>query len=78
MCVQFDVAHSAGRCTVRGVQQGPTEVFHYDLVDDEGEPIGDLAHESDALDVGDIIPFDGHVYEIRDIDEAVLHVRRVI
>jgi hypothetical protein len=60
------------------VQQGPAQVFHYALVDDEGEPIGDLAHESDDLDVGDIIPFEGHVFEIREIDDSTLHVRRVI
>ena len=53
------------------------EVFHYELVGENGEPIGDLAHESDDLDVGDIVPCGGHVFEIREIVDSV-HVRRVM
>jgi hypothetical protein len=60
------------------VSEVQAEVFHYELVDDDGEPIGDLAHESDDLDVGDIVPCGGHVFEIREIVDSVLHVRRVI
>jgi len=54
------------------------EVFHYELVAEDGEPIGDLAHESDSLEVGDIVPCGGHVFEIREIVDAVLHVPRAI
>jgi lysyl-tRNA synthetase class II len=54
------------------------EVFHYELVDEHDLPIGALAHESNDLDVGDIVPCDGHMFEIRAVDEATLHVRRVI
>jgi hypothetical protein len=62
---------------VLGVQR-QTEAFRYELFDESGEPIGDLAHESDVLDVGDLVPCGGHVFEIREVYETVLHVRRVI
>ena len=58
--------------------QRQTEAFRYELLDEGGEPVGDLAHESDVLDVGDIVPYGGHVFEIREVYDTVLHVRRVI
>jgi hypothetical protein len=61
-----------------GDVQQQTEVFHYELVDEEGEPIGDLAHESNDLDVGDIVPCGGHVFEVREVYDTVLYVRRVL
>ncbi|MHB8641316.1 MAG: hypothetical protein ACYDA3_00290 [Gaiellaceae bacterium] len=54
------------------------EVFHYELVDEHGVPIGALAHESDDLNTGDIVACDGHMFEIRTVDETTLQVRRVI
>jgi hypothetical protein len=59
------------------VEKSP-EAFRYELVDEDGEPIGDLAHESDDLEVGDIVSCNGHMFEIRELDNSTLHVRRVI
>jgi hypothetical protein len=57
--------------------QRATEAFRYELVDEEGEPIGDLVGEDD-VDVGDLVPCGGHVFEIREVYDTVLYVRRVI
>jgi hypothetical protein len=59
------------------VEKSP-EAFRYELVDEDGEPIGDLAHDGDDLDVGDIVSCNGHMFEIREVDDGVLQVRRVI
>jgi hypothetical protein len=58
--------------------QRQTEVFRYELVDEEGEPIGNLSSEDGAVDVGDLVPCGGHVFEIREVYDTVLYVRRVI
>ncbi len=54
------------------------EAFRYELVDEDGEPVGDLAHDGDDLEVGDIVSCNGHMFEIRELDDSTLHVRRVI
>jgi hypothetical protein len=51
------------------VEKSP-EAFRYELVDEDGEPIGDLAHESDDLEVGDIVSCNGHMFEIRELDNS--------
>ena len=54
-------------------------VFRYELVDEAGEPLGDVTTEQEAWEVGDLIPCSGHMFEVLLVDEdAVLHVRRVI
>jgi hypothetical protein len=59
------------------VEKSP-EAFRYELVDEDGGPIGDLAHDGDDLDVGDIVSCNGHMFEIREVVDSTLHVRRVI
>ena len=58
--------------------QRQTELFRYELVDESGEPIGDFPSEDGSVDVGDLVPCGGHVFEIREVEDTLLHVRRVI
>ena len=53
-------------------------VFRYELVAEGGEPVGDLTSEVGSWEIGDLVPCGGHVFEIRTIEDATLHVRRVI
>ena len=53
-------------------------VFRYELVAEDGEPIGDLATEEGSWTIGDLVPCAGHVFEIRTIENSTLQVRRVI
>jgi len=53
-------------------------VFRYELVAEDGEPIGDLATEEGSWAIGDLVPCAGHVFEIRTIENMTLQVRRVI
>ena len=53
-------------------------VFRYEVVAEGGEPIGDLTSEEGSLEIGDLVPCSGHVFEIRTIEDSTLHVRRVI
>jgi hypothetical protein len=60
------------------VERTVSGVFRYELVAEDGDPIGDLTSEEGALEVGDLVPCGGHVFEIRTIEDTTLHVRRVI
>ena len=52
--------------------------FRYELVGEGGERFGDLTGEEASFEIGDLVPCSGHMFEIRAIDDATLHVRRVI
>ena len=52
--------------------------FRYELVGEDGESIGDFASEKDTWEVGDLVPYSGHMFEIRAIEDRKLHVKRVI
>jgi hypothetical protein len=52
--------------------------FRYELVAEDGESLGDISSDKGSWEVGDLIPCRGHMYEIRSIEDATLHVRRVI
>ena len=65
-------------CRVAVVERTVAGVFRYELVAEGGEPIGDLTSEEESLEVGDLVPCSGHVFEIRTIEDSTLHVRRVI
>jgi len=60
------------------VERTVVGVFRYELVAEDGEPIGDLTSEQESWEIGDLVPCSGHVFEIRAIEDATLHVRRVI
>ena len=60
------------------VERTVAGVFRYELVAENGDSIGDLTSEEGSLEVGDLVPCGGHVFEIRTIDGTTLHVRRVI
>jgi hypothetical protein len=60
------------------VERTVAGVFRYELVAEGGEPIGDLTSEDGSLEIGDLVPCGGHVFEIRTIEDSTLHVRRVI
>jgi hypothetical protein len=60
------------------VERTVAGVFRYELVAEDGEPIGDLATEEGSWAIGDLVPCAGHVFEIRTIENGTLHVRRVI
>ena len=49
---------------------------HYELVGEDGEPVGDFASQEVA--VGDLVPCHGHMFEIQTIENSTLCVRRVI
>jgi hypothetical protein len=63
---------------VLGVQRSTEELSRYELVDEDGERIGDLTSEDSSVEVGDLVPCGGHVFEVRELFDSVLHVRRVI
>jgi hypothetical protein len=54
------------------------DAFRYELVDENGEPLGDFTSEKGSWEVGDLVPCRGHIFEIRAIENGTLHVRRVI
>ena len=60
------------------VERTVAGVFRYELVAEDGEPIGDLATEEGSWTIGDLVPCAGHVFEIRTIENSTLQVRRVI
>jgi hypothetical protein len=63
---------------VESVERTVAGAFRYELVGEDGEPLGDITSESSSWDVGDLIPCRGHMFEIRALEDATLHVRRVI
>jgi hypothetical protein len=63
---------------VAPVERTVAGVFRYELVAEDGEPIGDLATEEESWAIGDLVPCAGHVFEIRTIENSTLQVRRVI
>jgi hypothetical protein len=60
------------------VERTVAGVFRYELVAEDGEPLGDLTSEEGSLVIGDLVPCSGHVFEVRTIENSTLHVRRVI
>jgi hypothetical protein len=60
------------------VERTVVGVFHYELVAESGESIGDLTSDEESWEIGDLVPCGGHVFEIRTIENSTLHVRRVI
>jgi len=60
------------------VERTVVGVFRYEVVAEGGERIGDLTSEEGSWEIGDLVPCGGHVFEIRSIEDATLHVRRVI
>jgi hypothetical protein len=63
---------------VAEVERTVAGAFRYELVGEDGEPLGDVSCEEGSWEVGDVVPCGGHMFEIQSIDDAVLHVRRVI
>ena len=63
---------------MKPVERTVAGVFRYELVAEGGEPIGELTSEEAAWEIGDLVPCNGHVFEIRMIENSTLHVRRVI
>jgi hypothetical protein len=63
---------------VDSVERTVGGVFRYELVTEDGEPIGDLSSEEGSWEIGDLVPCSGHVFEIRTIEDSTLQVRRVI
>jgi hypothetical protein len=49
---------------------------NYELVTEDGEPVGDFA--ADEVAVGDLVPCHGHTFEVQTIENHTLRVRRVI
>jgi hypothetical protein len=49
---------------------------HYELVGEDGEPVGDFAAQEVA--VGDLVPCHGHTFEVQTIENSTLRVRKVI
>ena len=52
--------------------------FAYTLVSEEGEHVGDVVHEEEPREIGDLVGCGGHTYEVIRADGEVLSVRRVI
>jgi hypothetical protein len=52
--------------------------FRYELVAEDGEPLGDLTSDNGSWKAGDLIPCRGHMFEIQSVEDETLHVRRVI
>jgi hypothetical protein len=63
---------------VDSVERTVGGVYRYELVAEDGEPIGDLSSEEGSWEIGDLVPCEGHVFEIRTIEDSTLQVRRVI
>jgi len=63
---------------VAPMERTVADAFRYELVGEDGESIGDFASEKDTWEVGDLVPYSGHMFEIRAIEDTTLHVRRVI
>ena len=60
------------------VERTVAGVFRYELVTEDGERLGDITCEHATWEVGDVIPYRGHMFEIRAIEDSTLHVRRVM
>jgi hypothetical protein len=65
-------------CRLAVVERTVAGVFRYELVSEGGEPIGGLMSEEGSWEIGDLVPCEGHVFEIRTIEDSTLYVRRVI
>ena len=52
--------------------------FAYTLVSEEGEHVGDVAHEEEPRVTGDLVGCGGHTFEVLRVDGETLSVRRVI
>jgi len=63
---------------VKPVERTVAGVFRYELVAEDGDEIGDFTSEESSWEIGDLVPCGGHVFEIREIEDSTLHVRRVI
>jgi len=55
-----------------------TAAFHYRLVGEDGEDVGDFASIDGTWTVGDLVPFEGSIFEILAVDEATCRVRKVL
>lgn len=53
-------------------------VFRYQLVDEDGEEIGEMISEQSSWVVGDLVPCGSHMFEVRRVEGSTLHVRKVI
>ena len=69
-------AEKRGR--VAAVERTVAGDFRYELVGEDGERFGDLTSEEASWEIGDLVPYSGHMFEIRAVEDTKLHVRRVI
>jgi hypothetical protein len=66
------------RGRVPAVERTVAGDFRYELVGEDGERFGDLTSEEASWEIGDLVPCNGHMFEVRAVEDTKLRVRRVI
>jgi hypothetical protein len=67
------------RCRVAFVERvAASAAFHYRLVGEDGEDVGEFASVDGTWTAGDLVPFQGSIFEILAVDDATCSVRKVL
>jgi hypothetical protein len=67
------------RCRLAFVERvAAAAAFNYRLVGEDGEYIGDFASVEGTWAAGDLVPFQGSIFEILAVDDATCSVRKVL
>jgi hypothetical protein len=73
------LAAAEGRCRVALVERvAAAAAFNYRLVGEDGEDIGDFASVEGTWAAGDLVPFQGSIFEILAVHDATCSVRKVL